>query len=1100
MKTLKRALSLLLAVVMTLGMAAFVGADNITFTDVSGHWAWTGGQISYLVSKNVLNGYKQSNGTYTFQPDGQVTRAEFIKMLDETFGLKATAPIVYSDVNGSDWFYPYFQKAAAQGYILNYGTQADPNGKLTREEAISLLVRYLNLPADKQEISSYFSDYYTISEQYRNYIMQAAYANVVDGYTDTGVRMFQPKRVLTRAEALTILYRAAGAIFNGTTDTRDSGAPSTNNVFVTGGSTVIDGLFLSGRNIVSEGAESGALTFTNCTFTGPLTIRGKADVIFYRCKADEINIEGGGSVSFLDRSTAKTVNVTKCSTLNINSGTTVDVLNVLPGAASLSISGDGAITAARVQARGLVSSIMPGTYEVSAGLTAVFAGTEVSGKTGDIEAFDEMPFVFTDGSNSYVAVKPSVSGTIYGYYSNSEEIPPTNNFDSYYESANYTVRFNAAGQVWTAHSGQSQSSVGDFRYLILQLQQETRRYTPVLVRIENLTTDGMYSEPTLTSTNLTVRAGQAGSVYWFYTDSGAEMNQAEFLTRFDSTAGALRGKGNVSPTSPFYIALKEEYISKNGYVAIMLQTSTGGYFVPLIFSVGETGFLEGPAVKTAGVITYKTAKSGTFCYYLTNEKTPPLADKYQAEFNAARYSGSFAVSINESGELKFDTERTKFYPYMVIALRTSANTYLQPIVLQVDIDTGFDTNPAVQDEKNGIIRFITKERGSVQYYYTSVSTAPDVEEFNRTYKTTDSRYTGSIRVTPNSYETIQYNLQYVSSRPYMAIMFTDGQGNEYSPVLVTLKNSTGSGFRVEPRLIDGKITFTTEKDGQVMMFYTTNGSPIAADDFYGYYTDSIYRDSVSTVAGVSASITVDPNARRTNRYAVLAFLPKDAEVNGYGYSYPIILDLAEAESENLGTGLTATVLEDSKKVILIPDYDGTVYYYYTDYEYELPTASSFETMYRNAAGATNKTVSKGYPTTFDGITTRYAVFSLRYNNHYLTPVIVDMKTGSEYSNGVEDHSNVTGTGFNYVKLSTDMKTVTFSTKVSGTVSILQYDNGRLTVTGMQAAATADVEGTITIPNYAAWLEDILSGNGLYIRLVSSTGDIYEAQKLLTVGN
>ena len=49
MKKLKRILSAVLAVMMTLSCAAFIGAANISFTDVSGHWAWTNGQIPYLV-------------------------------------------------------------------------------------------------------------------------------------------------------------------------------------------------------------------------------------------------------------------------------------------------------------------------------------------------------------------------------------------------------------------------------------------------------------------------------------------------------------------------------------------------------------------------------------------------------------------------------------------------------------------------------------------------------------------------------------------------------------------------------------------------------------------------------------------------------------------------------------------------------------------------------------------------------------------------------------------------------------------------------------------------------------------------------------------
>ena len=108
MKKWKSILSAALAGIMILSTVVSVGAANVAFTDISSHWAKS--QINYLVSKDVLNGYKQNNGTYIFKPDGTVTRAEFIKMLDETFGLTATAPISYSDVKISDWFHPYISR------------------------------------------------------------------------------------------------------------------------------------------------------------------------------------------------------------------------------------------------------------------------------------------------------------------------------------------------------------------------------------------------------------------------------------------------------------------------------------------------------------------------------------------------------------------------------------------------------------------------------------------------------------------------------------------------------------------------------------------------------------------------------------------------------------------------------------------------------------------------------------------------------------------------------------------------------------------------------------------------------------------------------
>ena len=53
MKNAKRILSLLLALLLAAGMMTFASAADISFTDVAGHWAWTNGQIPYLVEKGV---------------------------------------------------------------------------------------------------------------------------------------------------------------------------------------------------------------------------------------------------------------------------------------------------------------------------------------------------------------------------------------------------------------------------------------------------------------------------------------------------------------------------------------------------------------------------------------------------------------------------------------------------------------------------------------------------------------------------------------------------------------------------------------------------------------------------------------------------------------------------------------------------------------------------------------------------------------------------------------------------------------------------------------------------------------------------------------
>ena len=430
MKLSKRILSAFLAIVMVLSTAIAVGASNVTFTDVSGHWAWTGGQIQYLVDKGVLNGYKQPNGTYKFVPNGEVTRAEFIKMLDETFGLTATTSISFSDVKTTDWFYPYFAKAAAQGYLLNYGNSVSPNGKITREEAISLLVRYLDLPANEKSDPSYFADYNSISENYRDNVLRGVYAGLIDGYNEGGVKVFKPKGTLTRAEALTILYRAAGCIYTGNAYSRDDGAADTNNV-ITKGNVILNGINLTGRVIVTEGVTSGTVNLTGCSVNDTLYIRGTANVTLDDCRIEHLVITNGCQLSVQNGTRIGSLTVCETSSLNIYTGTTVETLVVENGAERTSVSGNGTVEMAYINASGFTSLMVPVQFQIGNNLTATFASNQYQGSSDSQDAFSMTPFVTSDEANYYLNIFPAADGTVYYYFTNGSNPPTTVSFDSY---------------------------------------------------------------------------------------------------------------------------------------------------------------------------------------------------------------------------------------------------------------------------------------------------------------------------------------------------------------------------------------------------------------------------------------------------------------------------------------------------------------------------------------------------------------------------------------------------------------------------------------------------------------------------------------------
>ena len=73
----KRLLSIVLILIMVISQVSYAAS----FTDVpDGHWAH--GFISELADKGIINGV--GNGAY--QPDGTLTKAQFVKLLTCAFG------------------------------------------------------------------------------------------------------------------------------------------------------------------------------------------------------------------------------------------------------------------------------------------------------------------------------------------------------------------------------------------------------------------------------------------------------------------------------------------------------------------------------------------------------------------------------------------------------------------------------------------------------------------------------------------------------------------------------------------------------------------------------------------------------------------------------------------------------------------------------------------------------------------------------------------------------------------------------------------------------------------------------------------------------
>ncbi len=1101
MKKFKRILSGVLAAAMTVSAASMisVGAANVSFTDVSGHWAWTNGQIPYLVEKGVLNGYEQSNGTYMFKPDGNVKRSEFIKMLDEVFGLEVTTSINYSDISASDWFYPYFQKAAAQGYLLDYGNKANPSGEITREEATALLVRYLDLPANEKAETSSLADYSTISDNYKEYVLRAVHAGVINGYNENGQTYFKPKKTLTRAEALTILYRAAGCIFNESAYNRDGDANDTNNV-ITEGNITINNVRLNGRNIITEGADSGKITFYDCDINGTLYIRGGADVTFNDCDVENVVVYGGGTVSLVSGTKMESLTLENKASVSIYSGTKVNTLSVEYGADKVRVTGDGSIGKAIIRARDFSSSMVPAEFEIGNNLNASFGSTEYEGSSDTQNAFEIAPFSSADKNSYYLNVLSAIGGEVYYYYTNLGTEPTISSFDSYYDQATCYGRFDITANEPVSASTYAPSTVSKFEFVALQIRDGSRKYAPILIQNHGDLTTGFATEPYLAdATTIKFRASTSATLYWFYANDGKQLNQVEFLSTYKDKESALKGESSINNVQTFSCSLKEKYLENYSYVAFMLKTGANVYHTPVIVSVGKTGFDSLPAIKTPGIINFKANTAGDIYYYYSTTADLPAADKFKTAYNAAKHKDHNSIRANVSTDLNYDLDYIDDYPYLIMSIRDDNDKYMQPVCVDINFTTGFKNAPSVKNSSE--IKFRTEERGEVKYYYTKDENVPSVDDFNKEYDKQSSKYKGKMTVS-DMYETIEYKTSYAVTYPNMAIMFTDRDGKDYSPVLVELNATLNTGFTVAPYAEDGYVNFRTEESGEVWYFYSKDNSVVAPDDFEDYWDNEYNRDragSVNVSAGSKGSFKIDYDILKNYPYIVIAFTAD--EDSNPSFEFPFVLDVVQSEVSNVGSGLDvgspSSIYDDVDVKAL---YSGKICWYYTDDTDDFPSeGKDFASRWNSISSGSSKTVERGEKIEIDFREYKYIVCALRVNGEYLSYVIIDKNEGV-IDGGVNNDDldyDIDDSGF-YVK-STGRSSITVIPDEDGSLRFLINQFGTLIPIGDSIDVDEDDRATLDFPFMIDndIVNQLFGGSNmeLYLQFTDDDGNTYRPYKI-----
>lgn len=315
----KRLLALLLVVLMLCPQTYALAA-----TDLSGHWCR--GEIEAFLSKDLVRGYPDGG----FHPDATVTRAEFIRMVNSTFGFVREGTATFTDVKEGDWYSADLAAAARTGWFSGMPDgSALPQATITRQEAAKLLVSMLG---EKRPGSfAMFTDGRQVADWARDYVETAGALGIIEGFPDG---TYRPTRYLTRAETVKMLSNIAQQIYSAAgiyhTDRVERSA-----VVLCGGVT-LRGAVIKGNLYVSESC-AGSLDLTDCTVEGSIVILGAA--------ARAVTLRGSSVREILLRSDAANTEIT------VGSGSKVDLITA-NAPASIEVAAGGFVHEIRSNAAG----------------------------------------------------------------------------------------------------------------------------------------------------------------------------------------------------------------------------------------------------------------------------------------------------------------------------------------------------------------------------------------------------------------------------------------------------------------------------------------------------------------------------------------------------------------------------------------------------------------------------------------------------------------------------------------------------------------------------------------------------------------------------
>lgn len=307
----KRLIAVFLVFIMILGtMPVTFAQETSPFKDIKGHWA------EQLLIKKYNQGLIAGYPDGTYHPNGTLTTAELVTVINRSFGLSRLEANQFEDVKGREWF----RDEADKAYYYHYIERSELKGNVpaTRMDAVSMVGSLLDLEVDLK--TGAFKDLDGLSKEQTQMLEMFAEMGYLKGDGDGTA---QPNRTLSRAEVLMLTDNILGYVVYTQADVAN--IPSTGSVTIIGAGITIENKTI--ENLYISPGITGKTTIKNTTIKNKLEIASEGNVVLNhtsvkklevrpKAKDSTVNLENGTKITTLTTENKGTIQGDQKSTID----------------------------------------------------------------------------------------------------------------------------------------------------------------------------------------------------------------------------------------------------------------------------------------------------------------------------------------------------------------------------------------------------------------------------------------------------------------------------------------------------------------------------------------------------------------------------------------------------------------------------------------------------------------------------------------------------------------------------------------------------------------------------------------------------------------